>query len=115
MQTTKKQRTEILELAKASWREWYGDEALILYYELHPYGDPWDTLQQFEDAYCGDWKSFKVYADEQADELFGLEDLNGPHSAMAQYFDYQKWARDQANDYDTEPSDHGTTYIWRQL
>ena len=51
-----------------------------------------DWISDFEEAYCGEWNSEQEFADNLADEMGIIEDMGRIN--LAQYFDYEKWARD---------------------
>lgn len=56
------------------------------------------TYDDFEDAYCGEWESFRDFADNLADELgyYGAMEKAG---LSPNYFDLDAWARDLEFDY----------------
>jgi hypothetical protein len=51
-----------------------------------------DWIADFEEAYCGEWNSEQEFADNLADEMGFIEEMGRIN--LAQYFDYDKWARD---------------------
>lgn len=50
-----------------------------------------EAKSALDDQFVGIFDNFRDYADERADEVIG--DTDGP---LAQYFDYDAWARDEA-------------------
>ena len=60
-------------------------EAVDDYMELH------DDLDNFEEAYCGEWDSEEDFARHIVDECYDLERTMGN---LSQYFDYEAFARD---------------------
>lgn len=65
-----------------------------------------------EEAYEGEWQTWRAYADDAADEyvLAGRED-----DTLARYFDYEAWARDLAHDYWTAPASNHYVHVFRSL
>lgn len=49
------------------------------------------SISDFEDRYCGEWGSFRDYAENLADDI-GL--LDGVPEEIARYFDWDAWTRD---------------------
>lgn len=70
------------------------------------------VLSEFEERYSGEWRDFRDFADEMADEcvIGGSED-----GLLVRHFDYAAWARDLAFDYWTVPTEHGGVYVFRSL
>ena len=60
-------------------------EAVDDYMELH------DDLDNFEEAYCGEWDSEEDFARHIVDECYDLERTMGN---LSQYFDYEAFARE---------------------
>ena len=60
-------------------------EAVDDYLELH------DDLDNFEEAYCGEWDSEEDFARHIVEECYDLERTMGN---LAQYFDYEAFARE---------------------
>ena len=60
-------------------------EAVDDYMELH------DDLDNFEEAYCGEWNSEEDFARHIVDECYDLERTMGN---LSQYFDYEAFARE---------------------
>lgn len=68
------------------------------------------TTESFEEAYCGEWDSFREYSDQLFDELYA-HDI--PESIRF-YIDYEAFARDlEINDYYHDTDDAGKTHIFR--
>jgi len=51
-----------------------------------------DWISDFEECYVGEWSSEQEFADHMADEMGFIEEMGRIN--LAQYFDYDKWARD---------------------
>ena len=49
-----------------------------------------DTLDNFEEAYCGEWDSEEDFARHIVEECYNLEKMVGN---LANYFDYSAFAR----------------------
>ena len=60
-------------------------EAVDDYMELH------DDLDDFEEAYCGEWDSEEDFARHIVEECYDLERTMGN---LAQYFDYEAFGRE---------------------
>lgn len=60
----------------------------------------------FEEAYCGEWPSFREYSDDYV-ESSGL--LSGADEMALRYFDYEQFANDLEMDHFTERSPNG---VW---
>ena len=65
--------------------EKYSKEAVDEYMELH------DSLDNFEDAYCGEWNSEEDFAQHIIDECYDLDRIMG---SLSGYFDYKRFADD---------------------
>ena len=65
--------------------EKYDADAVDDYMEYH------DSLDNFEDAYCGEWKSEEDFAEHIIDECYDLDRIMGNLSG---YFDYKRFADD---------------------
>lgn len=63
----------------------HGQEAVDDYMEFH------DELDNFEEAYCGEWDSEEDFARHIIDECNNLESEMGD---LARYFDYEAFGRD---------------------
>lgn len=57
------------------------------------------SIPDFEDRYCGEWESFRAYAEELA---HGTGLLSGLPDDDSRYFDWPGWTRDLAFDYMVE-------------
>lgn len=93
-------------------------EAFPLYAEhvgdrFNTAADVEDTVQGFEEAYCGEWRSEEEYAYNLVDELGYLQDA----SAMIEaYFDYAAFARDLfMGDYFSERASGGMVHVFRSI
>lgn len=49
-----------------------------------------DSLENFEEAYCGEWDSEEDFARHIVEEYYNLEKMMGN---LANYFDYEAFAR----------------------
>lgn len=63
----------------------HGQEAVDDYMEFH------DELDNFEDAYCGEWDSEEDFARHIVEECYDLERSMGD---LARYFDYEAFGRE---------------------
>ena len=63
----------------------YGAEAVDDYMEFH------DDLDDFEDAYCGEWESEEDFARHFIEDCYNLEKEMG---SLARYFDYKAFGRE---------------------
>ena len=63
----------------------HGQEAVDDYMEFH------DELDNFEEAYCGEWDSEEDFARHIVEECYDLERSMGD---LARYFDYEAFGRD---------------------
>ena len=63
-----------------------------------------DSLDNFEEAYCGEWDSEEDFARHIVEECYNLEKMMG---SLANYFDYEAFARDLFNwDYNMGANGH---------
>ncbi|WP_283205484.1 antirestriction protein ArdA [Glutamicibacter sp. V16R2B1] len=67
------------------------------------------SMLDFEDSYCGEWESFREYAE----GLTGL--LSGVPDDVARYFDWAAWTRDLAFDYTVEDAPGDGVFVFRNL
>lgn len=110
--------------AAARWGEIYtavGDEqwpALCAWVRSGSYiaegNTDYPALGDFEEAYCGEWGSFRDYAFQLADDIALFGGLPDDHVAV-RYFDWDSWIRDLAMDHGVEPCDTGGVFIFRSL
>lgn len=63
----------------------HGSDAVDDYMEFH------NTLDNFEEAYCGEWDSEEDFARHIVEECYNLEKMMG---SLANYFDYEAFARE---------------------
>jgi antirestriction protein len=63
-------------------------------------------LADFEEAFCGEWDSEEDFARHIVDECYDLDRQMG---SLAQYFDYEAFARDLFM-YDYEMGEHGNVF-----
>lgn len=70
------------------------------------------VVSDFEEAYAGNWDSFREYADDYVDST-GM--LDGVDETVARYFDYHAFARDLEMDHSVEPDGHGGVFVFRSL
>ena len=66
----------------------------------------------FEEAYVGNWDSFREYSDQYVEDT-GM--LDGVDDDVARYWDYAAFARDLEMDHSVEPDGHGGCFIFRSL
>lgn len=74
--------------------------------------DDLPIASEFEESYCGEYSSFREYADEQVDDLGVLRDVP---DEVRRYFDFDSWALDLAFDYTVVDAEHSGVYIFRDL
>lgn len=70
------------------------------------------SLPDFEERYCGEWDSFRDYAESLADDI-GL--LDGVPEEIARYFDWRSWTRDLEFDYSTCDNPEGGVFVFRVM
>lgn len=70
------------------------------------------SLSDFEERYCGEFDSFREYAEQLADDI-GL--LDGVPDEVARYFHWDAWTRDLAFDHTTADAPGGGTYVFRSF
>lgn len=70
------------------------------------------SIPDFEDRYCGEWDSFREYAEELADDI-GL--LSSVPEGLARYFHWDAWTRDLGFDYTAAPAPAGGVFVFRNL
>ena len=75
-------------------------------------GDGLPGVSDFEESYCGEWPSFREYAEELAD---GIELLDGVPEQIVRYFDWDGWVRDLSLDYRTEEAPNGDLFVFRAI
>ena len=63
----------------------HGNDAVDDYMEFE------DSLDNFEEAYCGEWDSEEDFARHIVDECYNLEKMMG---SLANYFDYEAFGRE---------------------
>ncbi len=59
------------------------------------------SISDFEDRYCGEWNSFREYAEDLADDI-GL--LSEAPEELARYFHWDAWTCDLTYDFTTAPA-----------
>lgn len=67
---------------------------------------------EFVDAYCGQWPSFRAYAEDLAESMGMMTDW--PAEAV-QHFNWDSWTRDLAHGYTVVDADGGESFIFRSL
>lgn len=76
----------------------HGNDAVDDYMEFE------DSLDNFEEAYCGEWDSEEDFARHIVDECYNLDKMMG---SLANYFDYEAYARELFNwDYNMGANGH---------
>ena len=70
------------------------------------------SIPDFEDRYCGEWDSFRDYAEQLADDI-GL--LSSAPEELARYFNWDAWTRDLGFDYPAAPAPAGGVFVFRNL
>ena len=68
-----------------------------------------EDLEHIEDAYYGEYDSFKDFAQQLATDT--IEGLDGD-TTLARYFDWEAWERDLSHDYHEASGDNGTSIIF---
>ena len=76
----------------------HGNDAVDDYMEFE------DSLDNFEEAYCGEWDSEEDFARHIVEECYNLDKMMG---SLANYFDYDAYARELFNwDYNMGANGH---------
>ena len=76
----------------------HGNDAVDDYMDFN------DSLDNFEEAYCGEWDSEEDFARHIVEECYNLEKMMG---SLANYFDYEAFARELFNwDYNMGANGH---------
>lgn len=70
------------------------------------------SLPDFEERYCGEWDSFREYA-EQLGEDIGL--LASVPEEVVRYFAWDRWTGDLAFDYTVVDTEHSGVFVFRDL
>lgn len=70
------------------------------------------SIPDFEERYCGQWDSFRDYAEQLADDT-GL--LQGVPEGVARYFEWAAWTRDLAFDFTVADARGGGVHVFRSL
>lgn len=70
------------------------------------------VLSDFEEAFCGQWPSFRDYAEELASDLGLLKDV--PED-LRSFFDMNRWADEIETDYSVEDGPDYSVFIFRSL
>lgn len=67
-------------------------------------------IDEFDDRYCGQWRSFEEFAEQIALNIGLLEDM--PDN-LVRYFDADAWLCDLGDSYFTAPAPDGEIYVYR--
>ena len=113
------------------WADWLSEVvewqrgAVLAWVGLGSYATDTDglpILSDFDDAYCGEWDSFREYAENVAEEC-GYLSTPAEHAhhwagqavpnPLLSYIDWDAWARDLSYDYHTAPAPGGGVYVFR--
>ncbi len=93
-------------------------ERLERYGEAYAYyardvGEDYANEENFEEAYCGAYESFREYSDQLFDDGY----LGDIPEKIRYYIDYQKFADDliYSGDYFTEKGEKGDVHVFRSL
>ena len=70
------------------------------------------SISDFKERYCGEWDTFREYAEQLADDIGLLADVP---EEIARYFDWSAWTRDLAFDYETYDDPEGGVFVFRVL
>lgn len=70
------------------------------------------STSDFDERYCGEWDSFREFAEDLADDI-GL--LTNVPETLATYFDWKAWTRDLAFDYTTCDAPNSGVFVFRSL
>lgn len=79
---------EISNFCKAIHADKYDNDAVDDYMEFK------DSLDNFEEAYCGEWDSEEDFARHTVEEYYDIERMMG---SLANYFDYEVYRRELFN------------------
>jgi antirestriction protein len=94
--------------------EGYNVAAMLAWCELTGEDFSYDNRHDFDDAYAGEWDSFREYADELAGEVIIAEGLSD-ESLAERHFDWDGFARDlmlSGENY-TAPTPDGGVWVFR--
>ena len=69
-----------------------------------------EDLDHIDDAFYGEYESFKDFAQNYADET--IEGLSDNNSTLSNYFDYDRFERDLNYDFNETDATGGNVYIW---
>lgn len=72
------------------------------------------SLSDFEEAYAGNWETFRDYAFQLVEGLCLFDGLDREH-IVVRYFDWDSWIRDLEMDYSVERDGDGGVYVFRSL
>ncbi len=70
------------------------------------------SMTDFEERYAGEWRTFRDFAEELADDAGMLPEI--PEWARP-YFDMEKFAYDLTFDHSTEPAPGGGVFVFRSF
>jgi antirestriction protein len=93
--------------------------AVLAWVDLGGYSTDTDglpILSDFDEAYCGEWDSFREYAENLAEECGYVptcDDVEG--NPLLAYVDWDAWTRDLAHDYGTASAPAGGVYVFRVM
>lgn len=112
-------------LEATRWADWLSEVeewqrgAVLAWVDLGTYSTDTDglpILSDFDDAYCGEWDSFREYAEDLAESCGYLpsgDDVRA--NPLLRYIDWDAWTRDLAYDYNTAPAPAGGVYVFRVI
>jgi antirestriction protein len=86
-------------------QDYYHIPAVEAYFLNDTSMDVDDCLERFEEAYAGEWDTFREFAEQLAEDI-------GMTEGAGNYFDYDAWARDLIHDYDALATSAGTVFIY---
>lgn len=75
-------------------------------------GDGLPSISDFEERYCGEWSSFREYAEQLAEDT-GL--LTNVPEAVGRYFHWEAWSHDLAFDYVVLDASSHCVHVFRSL
>ncbi|ELS02724.1 antirestriction protein [Xenococcus sp. PCC 7305] len=96
--------SQVLEIANLLSKH---GEAYAIYAQY--IGEDYAAEEGFEESYCGEWESFRDYADDLFDQLYLYELPDHLHF----YIDYEAFARDLSMDYHHDQGSDGKIHIFR--
>lgn len=81
-------------------------------YEMQGTSGDLPSVGDFQDRYCGEWGSFREYAEQYADDIGLLLDVP---EAVTRHFDWDSWTQEMQSDYTTCRNPDRGVFIFRSI